>query len=111
MGCDEPHDAEFAALVGPPDGTSPTDTEEFDEALRAHCLDAAAELAGRAANRFGFEVGATTTDQPGATFAADVECWVEMTAEGTLSASLRDVALEEALGDNVIIGNIEPGDC
>lgn len=36
-GCDEPHDAEFAALVGPPDGTSPTDAEEFDETLRSHC--------------------------------------------------------------------------
>ncbi len=93
------------------EGTSPTDDEEFDEALRAHCLGAAAELTGRPANRFGFEVGATTTDQPGATFAADVECWAEVTAEGTLTASLRDVTLEEALGENVLIGDIEPGTC
>lgn len=69
------------------------------------------ELTGRPADRFGFEVGATTTDQPGATFATDVECWAEMSAESTLIASLRDVTLEDALGDNVIIGDIEPATC
>ncbi len=111
VSCDEPHDAEFAALVDPPDGVSPTDPEEFDEAIRAGCVDAVVELTGRAANRLGFEVGATTTDQPGATFAADVECWAEMSAEGTLGASMRDVTLEEALGVNVIIADIEPGNC
>ncbi|MEP1124787.1 MAG: hypothetical protein ABJH68_12955 [Ilumatobacter sp.] len=111
VSCDEPHDAEFAALVGPPDGVSPTDEEEFDDALRAHCVDAVVELTGRDANQFGFEVGATTTDQPGATFAADVECWAEVTAEGTLTASLRDVSLEVSLGDNVIVGDIVPGNC
>ncbi len=111
VACSEPHDAEFAGIVDPPEGKSPTDEEEFANALKVPCFDAVEALSGRAMNKFGLEVGGRTTDQPGATFAADVECWAEVTAEGTLSASLRETSLEEALGEYVLIGDMEPGSC
>lgn len=97
--CGEPHDAEFAGIVAIPD--DPTDVSAMTV-----CAPLIEVLTDRPMTMFGVDVGFTQADEPDT-----LECWAEVSAEGTLSASIREVGLAAALGDFVLIADLDVGSC
>jgi hypothetical protein len=111
IACDQPHDAEFAGLVAGP--TEPASDDELAEQVKLLqlCGDSVAALSGRPNELFGVEVGVVGAADPGDPPPAELECWAEVTSPGVLSASMVGSDIQTALGDYVLISELDPGTC
>jgi hypothetical protein len=66
-------------------------------------------LTGRSSSLFGIDVGHVhDADSEGED---NVECWSKMSTPASLTGSLQDVSLEEALGDYTLIVAMDQGAC
>lgn len=101
--CAITHVGEFVASVAlPPDVDSSLDATD-DPAMHRACLDARGALLG---------------DHPASTFldaefvvgAETVDCWVSVDAD-VLTGSIREVGLDAALGDAVLVDSLGAGEC
>ncbi|MGB0113722.1 MAG: septum formation family protein [Ilumatobacteraceae bacterium] len=108
MPCDGPHDAELAAIVDRPEASG--DEMEVQVARLQACRDAVESLTGRSLDTFGLDVGVGNdiTSPPSEDRMA---CYATTTTLGGLRASIREVGLDAAIGDNVFVVDLEPGSC
>lgn len=97
VGCTEPHQAEFAGLVAATDSASAV----------AACLPIVEAYIGQPLTKFVIDVGHVA----GATSTDDIECWAKAPVPGILIDSIATAGVEGALGDVVIISDLEPGTC
>ncbi len=99
IACGEPHDAEFAGTASAPTGADSV-------SLMIACAPSVEALTGRPQVEFGIDVGVAVIDG-----AAEVECWAESAAPGSLSASILDDGLEAAIGEYSFITDLADGTC
>ncbi len=97
--CNEPHDAEFAAVVAAPAATDSV-------SLMSACASSVEALTGRPQIEFGIDVAASVLDD-----GDEIECWAESAAPGTLSASIRNDGLDAAIGEFAFITDLADGTC
>ena len=108
--CDEPHSAEFAGVVPPPVDVLPDDRDDAVEILNAACRPVVERLIGRSLSEFGSGLGFVTETGLGEPLVGDVRCYVSVTLEDALIASIADVGYEEALNYE-IVADFAPGTC
>lgn len=107
--CSEPHDAEFAGFATTTSDLSADDDPGFGFELVGLCSDVWSALTSRPSGLLGIDVGpAQDADSGGEN---NVQCWAKMSTPASLTGSLRDVALEEALGGHTLIVAMDPGTC
>lgn len=105
VACAEPHDAEFVGLVAAP-ATADVEGEQFDGAASvAVCAALVEAFVGRPLSSFGVDVGHVAVE------GEQVECWAEPPTRGLLVASIAEVGLEAALGDAVLLADLDPSTC
>jgi len=105
--CTEPHQAEFVGLVAPP-AQADVDAETTEgAAVVAACMPSVEAFVGRPLTAFAIDIAHI----PGATPTDDIECWAKAPVAGILVGSIAAVGLEAALGDIVIVAELEPGTC
>jgi|JI10StandDraft_1071094.scaffolds.fasta_scaffold147652_2 hypothetical protein len=98
--CTEPHQAEFAGLAAAPAGAD-------DAAAVDACLPIVEAFIGQRLTKFVIDVGHVA----GATATDDIECWAKAPLPDLLIDSIASAGLEGALGDVVIISDLDPGTC
>ncbi len=107
--CAEAHDAEFAGFASTTSGPSTDDDPDFELELLGLCADPVSALTGRPPSAYGIDVG--TVHDPDSGGANNVECWAVMSTPGSLAGSMRNVNIEEALGEYSLIVDMAPGTC
>lgn len=108
--CDEPHNAELVALIEPPGETLPDDGAEAVILFYEMCLAPVTEATGADLFRPGVAIGFNVAGSLGEAYEGPIACYATFGSVGWVG-SFQDLSLAEVLDGQVIIADLDPGDC
>jgi len=108
--CAELHSAELVAVVGPPSGNIPAEAAEATVFFNEICRTFVEDATGSDLLRPGVGIGFSASGTLGGAYEGPVECYASFSAVA-LVGSFQDGPLEELIGDQVIIADLNSGEC